>query len=123
MTPAEAAAALPGHAEKEVETVRKEIAARTPRAANELRNAELQVLNNPAGSAPGNPPGRRSSTLWRADSWEVTSSASSIVLSTGVHYAGYLEHGTRKMAARPFVDRIQQQALPRIISIFQEIGG
>ena len=121
MTPGEAAAALPGYVQKEVETVHAQIAARTPRAATELRNAEKHVLNNPAGSAPGSPPGRRSSSLYRT--WSQTASASMIAIESGVHYAGYLEHGTYKMAPRPYTDRIQQEALPGIVSIFQEIGG
>jgi len=35
-------------------------------------------------------------------------------------YAGYLENGTRKMARRPFKDRITQKALPPIKAIFNE---
>jgi hypothetical protein len=38
-------------------------------------------------------------------------------------YAGYLEEGTSKMAARPFLQKIQDGAMPKIRSIFQEIGG
>ena len=44
-------------------------------------------------------------------------------IESGMGYAGYLEHGTRKMAARPFVDKIQQEAMAKIRAIFEEIGG
>lgn len=44
-------------------------------------------------------------------------------IEAGMGYAGYLEGGTSKMAARPFVQKIQEQAMPQIRSIFQEIGG
>ncbi len=44
-------------------------------------------------------------------------------ITSWMYYAGYLEDGTRKMAARPFVEKIQQAALPEVASIFSEIGG
>ena len=121
MRPGEAAAILPERAGKEVEIVKREIAGRTYRAANELRNSALTVLNNASPSAPGSPPGVRSNSL--RSTWLPSATAASISIESGVFYSGYLEHGTRKMAARPFVDKIQQNALPKIISIFQEIGG
>ncbi len=123
MTPGQAAAVLPVRIDG-VRTgkIQQEIESRTPRAANALRNAELNdVLRGPSPSAPGNPPGVRSGFL--RISWTMFSSASSFGIESGAHYAGYLEHGTRKMAARPFVDKIQQTAMPNIVSIFSEIGG
>lgn len=122
MTPGQAAAVLPVRVDGiRTGKVMKEIESRTPRAANALRNAELQTLRGPSPSAPGNPPGVRSGFL--RISWTTFSSASSFGIESGAHYAGYLEHGTRKMAARPFVDKIQQAAMPNIVSIFSEIGG
>jgi hypothetical protein len=50
-------------------------------------------------------------------------SGGAVCITSGMGYAGYLEHGTRKMAARPFVDKIQQTALPNVMAIFAEIGG
>lgn len=41
-----------------------------------------------------------------------------VAIETDTHYAGYLEHGTSKMAARPYVEKIKQQAEPEILSIF-----
>ena len=93
--------------------------ARYPRASNALRNAALSVLANPSPSAPGSPPGVRSGNLRR--NWNMSGGA--VCITSGMGYAGYLEHGTSKMAARPFVDKIQQTALPNIMAIFAEIGG
>ena len=108
-----------------VEEVKREIDARLPRGANALRNAELDVLNNPIPSSPGSPPGVRSSDLRRH--WTPFTSGGGgngqIGIMSGMGYAGYLENGTRKMAARPFVDKIKEAAMPEIESIFNEIGG
>lgn len=41
-----------------------------------------------------------------------------VAIETDTHYAGYLEHGTSKMAARPYVEKIKQKAEPEIKSIF-----
>lgn len=35
-------------------------------------------------------------------------------------YAGHLENGTSKMAARPFVERIKKEATPEIQKIYSE---
>lgn len=126
MTPAEAAEKL----EQEIIRKRKEIESkvdnRLPRAANMLRNAELSVLSgNKSPSPPGSPPGRRSGFLRLSWTPFYTAGGGSGVfgITSGAHYAGYLEHGTSKMAARPFVDKIQQEALPEIEALFSEIGG
>ena len=37
--------------------------------------------------------------------------------TSNVFYGPYLEGGTRKMASRPHVDKIAQDALPKAISI------
>ena len=97
------------------------VASRTPRAANELRNSSLKVLRGPSPSAPGSPPGVRSGHL--RTSGVSFSSAQVFGLTIDAGYAGYLEKGTRKMAARPFLQKIQDGAMPKIRSIFQELGG
>lgn len=108
-----------------VAEVKREIDKRQYRGINQLRNAELDVLANPSPSAPGNPPGVRSGDLRR--NWipifGVRGGNGSFGILSGMGYAGYLEHGTRKMAARPYADKIKEQAMPEIISIFEEIGG
>lgn len=123
MSPQEAAYALRREVYfRKEETIQKRNS-KLARAANELRNAELRVLSgNKSPSPPGSPPGRRSGHLRTA--WTTYSTAGGATgvfgIISGAHYAGYLEHGTSKMAARPYVDKIQETALPKIISIFSE---
>lgn len=126
MTPAEAAAALEREVHQKQREMEQQMVARLPRAANALRNAELTVLSgNVSPSPPGSPPGRDTGILRATWTPIANGGGGSGVfgIKSGAHYAGYLEHGTRKMAARPFVDKIQAEALPEIIGIFSEIGG
>ncbi len=44
-------------------------------------------------------------------------------IQSGMHYSGYLEHGTSKMAARPYVEKIKETAMPEILALFSELGG
>jgi hypothetical protein len=50
-------------------------------------------------------------------------------ITSGMYYSGYLEHGThnkdesQRMAARPYVDKIKENAMPEVRRIFGEIGG
>ena len=41
-------------------------------------------------------------------------------IESNTPYAGYLENGTGKMAARPYVDRIKEKAQPEIDKILNE---
>ena len=41
-------------------------------------------------------------------------------MTSNAHYAGYLEHGTSKMAARPYKKRIEEAATPPIVAIYSE---
>lgn len=119
-----------------VDKVDRQILGRGFRAANALRNAELEVLNGQGGgriykkpgggtyqaSAPGQPPARRSGKLREAWSMDVSGGNGNchVELISDTHYAKYLENGTSRMAARPFVDRIAQKARSEIISIYSE---
>ena len=109
-----------------VQKVFMQVISRGTRAANELRNAALDVLDNPSPSAPGNPPGARSHHLRKAWRPAVEGGGGGGGVSirptiySGARYAGYLEDGTRKMAARPFRDKVVQQAEPRITAIYSE---
>ena len=120
--------------------INRQVASRATRAVNELRNAELDVLKGQrsgrvyrrypfktkyTASAPGEPPARRTGSLrlhWtgtvetrpKGSGMEVTA-----VLESGEKYAPLLEHGTRKMAARPFHDRIVERAKPKILQIYE----
>jgi len=111
----------------------QQMVSRAPRALNELRNKEIQTLTNPSPSAPGNPPGIRNGDLRKFWTGQVLGGAGgggianiTVEIQSDVEYASYLEHGTfnedgtRKMEARPFVDKIRQAALPGIVAIYSE---
>ena len=113
--------------DKITERVCKQVVSRGTRALNELRNAEIETLSNPSPSAPGSPPGVRSGNLRGNWTGQVTGGGGggggvsiTVELTSNAHYAGYLEHGTRKMAARPFKEKIEQKALPKIVAIYSE---
>ena len=121
MTPGEAAAVMPVIVEGVITSeIKPQIEARTYRAANELRNAALQTLRGPSPSAPGSTPGVRSGFLRM--SWLTYSTADMAGIASAAGYAGYLEHGTSKMAARPYAQKIAETAKPKILAIFAEIG-
>ena len=101
-----------------LERVENEVKQRCPRATNELRNQELHVLANPSPSPPGSPPGVRTGDLRR--NWTMIMDSSVIGITSKMNYAGYLENGTSKMAARPFRQRIIDAAMPKIRDIFNE---
>lgn len=118
------------------------VLSRGTRAVNEMRNAELEVLRGSrsgrryrkypyrsmyTASAPGEPPARRSGNLrlhWSGDVEDGSSGSGNVymtcVIESDEFYAGYLENGTRKMAARPFCDKIIEKSLPKVESIFNE---
>lgn len=128
MTAEEAAAVLRKEVKfKKEDTIRKKNS-KLIRAANVLRNAELEVLSgNPSPAPVGSPPGVRSGNLMR--NWVPCHTEGGETGLFGIlsaaSYAGYLEHGThnedgsQRMGARPFVDRIQEKALPEITEIFE----
>ncbi len=116
-----AAGAVQIAVEAEVERVKTEARSRMPRAANQLRNAELRILRGPSPSSPGSPPGVRSGNLRR--NWTMFSSDEVFGIQSGMGYSGYLEEGTRKMAARPYVEKVKTEAMPKIKAVFEEIGG
>lgn len=124
MTPGAAAVQIEQAVLAEVRRVKSGVNMRLPRAANALRNGELTVLSgNPSPSPPGSPPGRVSGFLRIAwTMYHAEGDAPKFGITSAAPYAGYLEDGTKKMDARPFVDRIQQTALPEIRSIFEEVG-
>ncbi len=131
MSPEAAAVAIQEEVKNTVRRTKGQVDARLAMSANELRNAALTVLTNPSPSSPGNPPGVRSGNLRR--NWNMYSSGGGgngiFGIQSGMHYSGYLEHGTSKedgtskMAARPYVEKVKETALPEILEIFSEIGG
>lgn len=108
------------------------------RSAVQLRNSALKILGGQRGgrvytkpnssstytaSAPGSPPAVRTGMLRM--SWSPSASGSSgaykATITSGAHYAGYLEDGTSKMAARPFKQKIIDDAKPKIEQICQSV--
>lgn len=124
MNPSEAAAEVNERVQFHVNETMRKRNSKLVRASNALRNAELDVLRgNPSPSPPGSPPGVVTGTLMRSwVSYQSTGGRIAVFgIICGASYAGYLEHGTRKMDARPFVDKIKQKALADIRGIFSEI--
>lgn len=123
--------------------INRQVISRGTRAVNEIRNAELEVLKGQrsgrtyrkphtkhatyTASAPGEPPARRTGNLrlhWNGEVKTGGQSAGGVSiiaqLEAQEEYAKYLENGTGKMAARPFVERIQEKAIPGIKRIYGE---
>ena len=121
MSPGAAAAAFGQYVRMEVDNIRTQARGACLEGAKELRNAALQVLANPSPSSPGNPPGVRSGDLRR--NWTMESGGEDLIaIRSGMVYSGYLEEGTSKMAARPYVDKVKETAEPKIVEIFMRIG-
>ena len=124
--------------EKKVKAIDKEMKHRSAKATRALKNAELRVMRGARGgasyskpfrrssytaSAPGEPPAVRTGNLRNSLMSSVETEDNgflslTVKTKTDVHYAGYLEHGTSKMAARPYVDKIKKEALPELKTIY-----
>ena len=115
MTPGGASEAIRQAVREAVREVNQKTMAKAFRVSNAMRNSAIEVLTNPSPSSPGNPPGVRTGFLRRAWKTGVRMNADS-----KASYAGYLEDGTKKMAARPFVDPILDDVEPEVDSIFSD---
>lgn len=126
----------------QVANVNRQVMSRGVRAVKVLRNAELRVLKGQRSgrayrvpfsnatykaSAPGEPPARRTGNLrlhWNGQVRSKGTSRGGVAVSAELEsqepYAGYLENGTSKMAPRPFVDKIKEEAMPEIQKIYSE---
>lgn len=133
-------------ARRSVAAIRHELPNRAWRAANALRNAELEVLTKQAGhggrvyrvpgttkyykaSAPGEVPALRTGTFmksWRRKAISEGDVHKSVIESTyrvgnGKYVLGtLLEDGTSKMAPRPHHEKILKKAKPEIMRIYRE---
>lgn len=140
------ASAIRATVKGQVAKINRQVVARGVRAVNAMRNAELEVLKGQrsgrtyrkphskatyTASAPGEPPARRTGNLrmhWNGQVKSEGSTAGGGVqiiaeLESQEKYAGYLENGTKKMAARPFADKIKEKATPEIEKIYKEPYG
>ena len=126
----------------QVAKINRQALSRGTRAVNAMRNAELEALKGQrsgkvyrkphskatyTASAPGEPPARRTGNLrmhWNGQvKGENASDGGTVViaeLESQEPYAEHLEHGTSKMAARPFSEKIKEEALPEIKRIYSE---
>lgn len=138
--PGRTGAAIQEKIEMKVESVNSQAVSRGTQAVNALRNAELEVLNGQrsgrvyrkphskasyTASAPGEPPARRTGNLrlhWNGKVIKERTSSGGLNITAQLEsqepYAGILEHGSRRMAPRPFVERIKQKAMPKIKRIY-----
>lgn len=121
---------------------RNVVVSRGVRAVNAIRNAELEVLKGQrsgrvyrkphskatyTASAPGEPPARRTGNLrmhWNGQVKSENSSGGGVAIIAELEsqepYAGILENGSSKMAARPFTEKIKEKAMPEIQRIYGE---
>ena len=137
-----AGSAIPATVKSQVANINRKVISRGVRAVNAMRNAELEVLKGQrsgrvyrkpfsratyTASAPGESPARRTGNLRMHWNGQVNSKSSSsggvaIVaeLESQESYAAHLENGTSRMAPRPFVEKIKQEATPEIQKIYSE---
>lgn len=137
-----AGSAIRATVKSQVANINRKVISRGVRAVNVIRNAELEVLKGQrtgrvyrkpfrkatyTASAPGEPPARRTGNLRMHWNGQVKSEGSSrggvaIVaeLESQEPYAAHLENGTSRMAPRPFVEKIKQEATPEIQKIYSE---
>jgi len=137
-----AGSAIRATVKSQITNINRKVVSRGVRAVNAIRNAELEVLKGQrsgrvyrkpyskatyTASAPGEPPARRTGNLrmhWNGQVKSENSSGGGVAiiaeLESQESYAGILENGTSKMAARPFVEKIKEKAMPEIQKIYSE---
>lgn len=128
MTIGEAPAAIKKAVDESVREVNHKAMGKAFRVSNAMRNSVIEVLTNESVAPPKSPPGMISGFLRRA--WKTgvrnkggAGSAMSIVAfaDAKAYYAGYLEDGTEKMEARPFVEPILEDVEPKVGQIFADL--
>lgn len=124
--------------------IERQAKSRTVRAADVIKKAANSILSNTGGrsgkvyrkphtsstyqaSAPGEPPALRSGDLrrsWRPLPIGEMAAGGGKVYTPGIHtdntYAPMLESGTPKIAARPYADKIKQEAWPEVKQIYEQ---
>lgn len=136
-----AGSAIRATIKEQVADINRKVISRGVRAVNAIRNAELNVLKGKRSgkryrkypykskyraSAPGEPPARRTGNLrmhWNGQVKSRNSSRGVAViaeLESQEPYAVYLENGTKDMKARPFAEKIKEEAAPEIMKIYSE---
>lgn len=138
-----AGSAIRATVKEQVTNINRKVISRGVRAVNAVRNAELEVLKGQrsgrvyrkpytkratyTASAPGEPPARRTGNLrmhWNGQVKSENSSGGGVAIIAELEsqepYAGILENGSSKMAARPFTEKIKEKAMPEIQRIYGE---
>lgn len=138
-----AGSAIRATVKEQVTDINRQAVSRGVRAVNALRNAELEVLKGQrsgkvyrkphtkkatyTASAPGEPPARRTGNLrmhWNGQVKSENAPGGGVTvvaeLESQEPYAAALEHGTPKMVARPYVEKIKEKAMPEIGRIYKE---
>lgn len=137
-----AGSAIRATVKDQVANINRKVVSRGVRAVNAIRNAELEVLKGQrsgkvyrkpfsratyTASAPGEPPARRTGNLrmhWNGQVKSENSSGGGVAivaeLESQESYAAHLENGTSRMAPRPFVEKIKQEAASEIQRIYSE---
>ena len=137
-----AGSAIRATVKDQVTNINRKVVSRGVRAVNAIRNAELEVLKGQrsgrvyrkphskatyTASAPGEPPARRTGNLrmhWNGQVKSENSSGGGVAIIAELEsqepYAGILENGSSKMAARPFTEKIKEKAMPEIQRIYGE---
>ena len=137
-----AGSAIRATVKDQVTNINRKVVSRGVRAVNAIRNAELEELKGQrsgrvyrkphskatyTASAPGEPPARRTGNLrmhWNGQVKSENSSGGGVAIIAELEsqepYAGILENGSSKMAARPFTEKIKEKAMPEIQRIYGE---
>jgi len=135
MSDGNAAAMIRLTVERITQTVEREVVSRAYRVSNVLRNSAIYTLRGPSPSPPGSPPGVRGGVF--RNSWQpgvriekggsglrAVSQIENPITVTGRSrtwvLGELLEEGTRKMAARPYQEKIKEHAKPEIERIYSE---
>src|SRR5262245_4431712 len=74
----------------------------------------------PAASAPGEHPHAQSGRLRGSVSYSTDPASLTLRVGTNVEYGGFLEHGTSRMAARPFLLRTVFELRPQLRRIMSK---
>lgn len=139
MSPGEAARQIEIEVRGLVSEINRAAISNGVRGVQILRSAALEVLgqdgsgrvyrNGHVASAPGQPPAPDTGNLRKNWRQKVIAAPNGIgngvrirmQIKTDTFYAKFLEYGTRKMAPRPFHDRIKTKARPEIAALFSSL--
>jgi hypothetical protein len=106
--------------------IHREMGRRLNRSGVEVVDKVREAISKPypPASSPGNPPHRRTGALWR--SIFATEGNDRVTVAASEPHGEYLQRGTRRMAARPFLDLGFVKSIPgvrRIMTAFYNWTG